>query len=163
MLTKKSRLLLAVTAATPLFLAGCTDNGVFNPLRDAAGTYDLVVFRGSILPVTDTYAAGQVQSLPNGGTVRWTDGTMVLNSNGTFVETNNYVLTPSGQSSSNGSFVSTGTYTINGEEFTLSAPAQSQQGARFASGTFTTDPEYRVSYAEQNETGGFESFQYIRR
>jgi hypothetical protein len=115
MLTKKSRLLLAVTAATPLLLAGCTDNGVFNPLRDAAGTYDLVVFRGSILPVTDTYSAGQTQQLPNGGTVRWTDGTLVLNSNGTFVETNNYTATPNGESSYDDAFVSSGTYTINGD------------------------------------------------
>ena len=163
MLTKKSRLLVALTAATPLLFAACYDHNITDPFNNAAGTYDLTVFRGATLPVTDTYPAGQFATLPNGGTVRWTDGTMVLYNNGTFVETNNYVVTPNGQSSSSGAFVSSGTYTLDGEEFTLSAPAQSQTAARFASGTLTADPVYRINYQEQNESGGFDSYEYIRR
>ena len=159
MLTRKSRLILAVTAATPLLFAACSDNNLTDPFNDAAGTYELTVFRGATLPVTDTYSPGQIATLPNGGTVTWTDGTMVLNSNGTFIETNNYVVTPNGQSSSNGAFVSSGTYTIDGNEFTLSAPAQSQTAARFATGTIVED---RINYQEDNGTGGFESFEYRR-
>ena len=34
----------------------------------AAGTYQLTLFRGVTPPVTDTYSAGQISSLPNGGT-----------------------------------------------------------------------------------------------
>lgn len=158
MLTRKAGRSLALIAAAPLLFVGCKDNSIVNP-SDVAGTYQLTLFRNQPLPVTDTYAAGQLTDLPNGGTVTWTDGTMVLGSDATFVETNNYVLTPNGGQPSNNSFVSTGTYTIDHTSFTLTAPAQNQVNARFATGTLTANT---LTYQEANSGGTFDSFQYKR-
>ncbi|HZE08449.1 MAG TPA: hypothetical protein VE110_06790 [Gemmatimonadaceae bacterium] len=158
MLTKKAGRSLALTIAMPLFFVGCKDNGIVNP-SDVAGTYQLTLFRAQPLPVTDTYPAGQFTDLPNGGTVTWTDGTMVLGADKTFVETNNYVLTPTGGQPSNNSFVSNGTYTIDRTTFTLSAPAQNQTIARFATGTLAANT---ITYQEANAGGTFDSYQYKR-
>jgi len=147
MLTRKAKLLLSLTAATPLLFAACTDNSLTGPYGDVAGTYQLTVFQGATPPVTHTYQAGQINALPNGGTIQWTDGTMVLNSNGTFTETNNYIITPTGEQSRSSAFVSIGTYTVDGTFFTLSAPAQSQIAARYAEGTIDLD---RINYIEDD-------------
>lgn len=160
MLTKKSRLFLGLIAATPLFFAACTDNNILNPTTaDVAGTYQLTLFRGVTPPVTDTYQAGQLSQLPNGGTITWTDGTMVLNSTGGFIETNNYTITPTGGQSGISAFVSTGAFTVSGTTFTLSAKAQNQFPARFATGTIAAG---RITYQEANSSGGFDSFEYIQ-
>src|SRR2546423_8748739 len=106
--TKRFLSLIAVLA-----IAACTDNSITNPYGNVAGTYQLTVFAGRSLPATYTYSAGQIQALPNGGTVQWTDGTMVLNSNGTFVETNNRIVSPNGEASYSDPFISNGTYTVN--------------------------------------------------
>src|SRR6266513_2949535 len=90
MLTRKAKLLLSLSVATPILFAACVDNTLIGPYRDVAGTYQLTVFSGASLPVSFTYPSGQFSVLPNGGTITWTDGTMVLNSNGTFTERNNY-------------------------------------------------------------------------
>jgi hypothetical protein len=121
MLTKKSRLLLTLTAATPLLFAACTDNGIFNPLNDASGTYQLTVYAGKTMPATFTIQAGDPNfpEAPNGGTLVVTDGTLVLQNTGSFVETNNYTITPTGQSGNAHQFVSSGTWTPNGKTFTL--------------------------------------------
>ena len=160
MLTRTARLFLGLIAATPLlFFAACTDNSPRNPLTDAAGAYQLTLFRGVTPPVTDTYTAGQSASLPNGGTVTWTNGTMVLISNGTFIETNNYTALPTGASTSTpGAFVSSGTYTVRGTAFTLSAPIQNTIAARNATGTISAST---IDYQEPNGTG-LDSFQYKR-
>ncbi len=150
MLTRKAKLLLSLTAAIPLLFAACKDNGLLSPYGDVAGNYQLTVFQGRTLPVTYTYAAGQIQALPNGGTIQWTDGAMVLRSDGTFTETNNYIITPNGGSSQGSSFISIGAFTVNGNAFTLSAPAQSNVGARFASGTLDIDT---ISYTEDDGSG----------
>jgi hypothetical protein len=147
MLTRKAKLLLSLTAATPLLFAACTDNSLTGPYGDVAGTYQLTVFQGATPPVTHTYQPGQINALPNGGTIQWTDGTMVLNSNGTFTETNNYIITPTGEQSQSSAFVSIGTYTVDGTFFTLSAPAQSQIAARYAEGTIDLD---RINYIEDD-------------
>ena len=52
MLTKRSRLLLGLTAAIPLLFAACTDNNIFNPQDNAVGTYDLSVYAGRTVPAT---------------------------------------------------------------------------------------------------------------
>ncbi|MGH7651345.1 MAG: hypothetical protein ACREMS_05830 [Gemmatimonadaceae bacterium] len=158
MLTIKAGRSLALIAAAPLFFVGCKDNSIVNP-SDVAGTYQLTLFRAQALPVTDTYPAGQFTDLPDGGTVTWTDGSMVLGSDGSFVETNNYVLAPTGGQPSNGSFVSNGTYTINRTSFTLTAPAQNQVAARFATGTLMANT---LTYQEPNGGGTFDSFEYKR-
>lgn len=157
MLTRKAKLLMSLTAATPLLFAACKDNSLLGPYGDVAGTYQLTVFQGATLPVLYTYAPGETAALPNGGTIRWTDGTMVLRSNGTFTETNNYIITPSGGSSSSGAFISSGTFTVNGTALTLSAPAQSGVARRFVTGTIDLDT---IRYLEDDGFGTPLAFEY---
>ena len=152
--TKRFLSLIAVMA-----IAACTDNSITNPYNNVAGTYQLTVFAGRTLPATYTYQAGQIQALPNGGTVQWTDGTMVLNSDGTFVETNHDIVTPNGGASYSDSFTSTGTYTVNGINFTLSAPAQNQTAQRYATGTIQFDT---INYDEDNGNGTTSQYEYRR-
>jgi hypothetical protein len=162
MLTKKSRLLLTLTAATPLLFAACTDNGIFNPLSNAAGTYQLTVYAGKTMPATFTIQPGDPNfpDAPNGGTLVVTDGTLVLQNNGTFVETNNYTITPSGQNGIAHQFVSSGTWTLSGTTFTLT----DQSLQRFDTGTLDTDANGRltVNYTEDSGNGVFQSFEYKR-
>jgi hypothetical protein len=162
MLTRTFRLILGLTAATPLLLvAGCRNGDPISPLAKAAGQYQMTLFRGGPLPVTDTYtAADSITSLPNGGTVTWTDGTMLLNSDGTFTEMNNYRLDPTGSAtSSTGAFVSKGKYTVNGTTFTLTVAAVPQQvAARFATGTISAST---INYQESNGIT-FDTYEYKR-
>jgi hypothetical protein len=162
MLTKKSRLLLTLTAATPLLFAACTDNGIFNPLQDASGTYQLTVYAGKTMPATFTIQPGDQNfpEAPNGGTLVVTDGTLVLQNNGSFVETNNYTITPSGQSGTAHQFVSSGTWTLNGTTFTLS----DQSLQRFDTGTLDADANgnLTVNYTEDAGNGVFQSYEYKR-
>jgi hypothetical protein len=163
MLTKKSRLLLTLTAATPLlFAAACTDNGIFNPLQNASGTYQLTVYAGKTMPATFTIQPGDPNfpEAPNGGTLVVTDGTLVLQNNGSFVETNNYVITPSGQNGTAHQFVSSGTWTLSGTTFTLS----DQSLQRFDTGTLDTDANGRltVNYTEDSGNGTLQSYEYKR-
>jgi hypothetical protein len=162
MLTKKSRLLLTLSAATPLLFAACTDNGIFNPLSNAAGTYQLTVYAGKTMPATFTINPGDTNfpEAPNGGTLVVTDGTLVLQNNGTFVETNNYTITPTGQSGQAHQFVSSGTWTLSGTTFTLS----DQSLQRFDTGTLDTDANGRltVNYTEDSGNGVFQSYEYKR-
>jgi len=160
MLTKKSRLLLTLTAATPLFFAACTDNGIFNPLNNASGTYQLTVYAGKTIPATFTIQPNDPQfpEAPNGGTLVVTDGTLVLQNNGSFVETNNYTITPSGQNGIAHQFVANGTWTLNGTTFTLN----DQANQRFDTGTLDTDANGRltVNYTEDSGNGVFQAFEY---
>jgi hypothetical protein len=162
MLTKKSRLLLTLTAATPLLFAACTDNGIFNPLQNASGTYQLTVYAGKTMPATFTIQPGDPNfpEAPNGGTLVVTDGTLVLQNNGTFVETNNYTITPTGQSGTAHQFVSSGTWSLNGTSFTLT----DQSLQRFDTGTLDTDANGRltVNYTEDTGNGVFQSYEYKR-
>jgi len=155
MLTKKSRLLLTLTAATPLLFAACTDNGIFNPLQDASGTYQLTVYAGKTMPATFTIQPGD-PNFPEAPT----DGTLVLQNNGTFVETNNYTITPTGQSGTAHQFVSSGTWSLNGTSFTLT----DQSLQRFDTGTLDTDANGRltVNYTEDTGNGVFQSYEYKR-
>jgi hypothetical protein len=158
MLTRKAKLLLSLTAATPLlFAVACTDNGIFNPLADAAGTYQLTVYAGKTLPAHYVIQPGDPNypTYPNGATFDVVDGSLVLNSNGTYTETNNYVITPTGGQSQTSYFVSQGTWTLNGTDLTLSSQAE----GRFVTGTLDVDT---INYQESNGTGGFDSFEYKR-
>jgi hypothetical protein len=164
MLTRKAKLLLSLTVATPLLFAACVDNTLIGPYRDVAGTYSLTVFSGATPPVTYTYAANpQSPIIPNGGTVTWTDGTMVLNSNGTFTERNFYDYHDNGGTSGRSSFNSTGTFTLNGTNFTISAPTQNGIAARFAQGTLVMDTNNRtrINYVEDNGNGTTSAYEYI--
>src|SRR3954465_4856958 len=93
--------LLAVALVT-----ACTDNGVFNPLNDASGNYTLTVYQGRTIPAT----------FPN---FIVTSGTLALNSNGNFTETNNFQDRSTGQVTQ---FVSQGTWNLNGDQLSLFAP-----------------------------------------
>jgi hypothetical protein len=158
MLTRKAKLFLSLTAAVPLlFAAACTDNGIFNPLADAAGTYQLTVYAGKSLTAHYVIQPNDPDypSMPNGGTLDVTDGSLVLNSNGTYTEINNYIVTPSGQSSVNQFFRDQGTWDLNGTDLTLS----SQQANRFVTGTLDVDT---INYQEPDGNGGFDSFEYKR-
>jgi hypothetical protein len=141
---RQTKRLLSLTAV--LLIAACTDNSITNPLNDVSGTYQLTVFANHSLPYTYNVSAGTDSELPNGGTVRATDGSLVMNENGTFVETNNFIKTPTGGQSFASSFVSTGTYTVTSAgDVTLNAPAQNGYAARFLSGTWDID---MISYVE---------------
>jgi hypothetical protein len=158
MLTRKAKLLLSLTAAAPLlFAVACTDNGIFNPLANAAGTYQLTVYAGKTLPAHYVIQPNDPQypSYPNGATFDVVDGDIVLNSNGTYTETNNYVITPTGGSSQTSYFVSQGTWTLNGTDLSLSSQAE----GRFVTGTLDVDT---INYQESNGNGGFDSFEYKR-
>jgi hypothetical protein len=157
MLMRHTKRLLSVIAV--MLVAACTDNSLTNPYGDVSGTYQLTVFAGRTLPATYTYSAGQVSALPNGGTIQWTQGTMVLNSNGTFVETNDYTATDNVNGSQSGSFISSGTYTVNGTNFTLSAPAQNGVGQRYGTGTIQFNT---INYDEDNGDGTTSSYEYKR-
>lgn len=153
MLTKQSRLLLALTVATPLVFAGCTDNNILGP-GDVAGTYDLTVYSDHGVPFQFFENPGEDSDLPNGGTVIVNSGTLFLDSDGSFVETNNFTKTPTGGGSFNTNFVSIGTFSVNGSNIQLFAPDQNGFSERNLSGTVTGNT---VSYFE----GGAE-FRYQR-
>jgi len=155
MLTKQSRLLLALTVATPLVFAACTDNNILGP-GDVAGTYDLTVyanqnFQGSLQFFVNP---GDDNDLPNGGTVIVNSGTLELDSDGSFTETNNFTKTPPGGGSFNTNFVSIGTFSVSGSSIHLFAPDQNGFSERNLSGTVTGNT---VSYFE----GGVE-YEYQR-
>ena len=162
MLTRKSKLLLSLTVATPMLFAACVDNTLIGPYRDVAGTYDLTVFSGASLPVTYTYLSGQNSVVPNGGTITWTDGTMVLTSQGTFTERNNYDYQDNLGASGRQAFTSQGTFTLNGSDFTLSAPPQNNIAARFAQGSLVvSNNSSRINYVEDNGNGTTSAYEYI--
>lgn len=164
MLTRKAKLLLSLTAATPLLFAGCTDNSILNPLVDGAGTYELTVYAGKTIPASYIIQPGDpaYPQYPNGATFVVSDGSMVLNSNGTFIETNNYVFTPTGEAAIPAAFVSSGTWTLNGTDFTLSAPVQNNNAARSVIGTLSVDANNvtTINYQESDGVGGFDAYEY---
>ena len=96
----------------------------------------------------------------NGGTLVVTGGTLALSNNGTFVETNNYAITPSGGSTVQRQFVSSGTWNLNGTTFSLSDPSRRRQ----VSGTLEPDinNNWTVNYSENDGTGIFQQFEYKR-
>lgn len=164
MLTRKSRLVLSLTAAVPLLFAACTDNTLTNPFNEAAGTYQLTVYAGASIPANYTIQPGDPRypQYPNGATFVVTGGTMVLNSNGTFIEQNNYVFTPTGGAAENAAFVSSGSWTLNGTEFAFAAPAQNNNAARNIIGSLTVDVNglFTISYQESDGAGGFDPYEY---
>jgi hypothetical protein len=163
MLKRNSRLLLALTVATPLLFAACTDNNIFNPMTDAAGDYQLTVYAGRTLPANFTIQPGDAK-YPNGASFRVVNGDLLLSNNGTFVESNNYVITPTGEAAQNTSFTSSGTWTLSGTSFSLSAPAQNGNASRFVTGTLgpNGNNNLTVNYQEDNGAGGVDSFEYVR-
>lgn len=154
--TKK---LLGLTAV--MALAACTDNGITNPINDAAGTYQLTVYAGKSIPANYVIQPGDPNypDYPNGATFSVIGGDIVLRTDGTFTETNDYRFTPPSGNPVNTTFISTGTWTINGNIFTLDAPFQNNNSARHAEGTLQLDT---INYQETNGAGGFDSFEYRR-
>lgn len=164
MLTRKSRLVLSLTAAIPLLFAACTDNTLTNPRADVAGTYQLTVYAGRGIPATYTIQPGDPNypQYPNGATLAVIGGTMVLNTNGTFIETNDYVFTPPSGPVDNRTFVSSGTWTLNGTEFAFAAPAQNNNAPRNIIGSLDLDANnvLTINYQEADGAGGFDPYEY---
>jgi hypothetical protein len=157
MLTKRVRHLLGVAAIAPFLLTSC-DTNPFDPTDDVTGTYHLSVFAGRSIPALFSCQPGECEEIPNGGTIRVNDGTLVLHDDGTFVERNHFTFT-SGGSSSNDTFLSTGTYNVNFDQLTLSAPAQNNQDARFINATVEFDT---IHYIERDEFGRDFFYEYRR-
>ena len=161
---RHAKKLVSLTAV--MLLAACTDNGLTNPMTDAAGNYQLTVYAGKTLPATYTIQPGDPNypSYPNGATFVVTDGSLSLYSNGTFTETNNYTITPSGQSAQRGAFARNGTWSLFGSDLTLDIPPQGNNSAIRDTGTLTIDANgnYTVNYTEDNGFGGFDAFEYKR-
>lgn len=158
MLTRNARLALGLTAAIPLLFAACKDNNLVTP-GNVVGSYQLTLFRGQVPPVIDTYqASDSLADLPNGGTVTWTDGTLVLNAAGTFTEMDNYTVSPTGGTNQQSAFTSIGTYRLSGNTIVLTAAPQNNIGARNVSGTITVKS---ITYQEANGQG-FDLFEYRR-
>ena len=160
---RQSKRLLSLSAV--VLIAACTDNSITNPMTDAAGTYQLTVYAGRSIPATYTIQPGDPSypQYPNGATFVVTNGTLVLNENGTFTETNNYQITPPGGSPAPSSFVSNGTWSLNGTTFNMFAQAQNGNGPRNITGTLDTDINglLTVNYQEDNGAG-LESYEYKR-
>ena len=158
MLTKNVRLVLALTAATPLLFAACKDNNLVTP-ANVVGSYQLTLFRGQVPPVTDTYqASDNIDGFPNGGTATWTDGTIVLNADGGFAETDNVTLSPTGGTTQQSAFTSVGTYRLSGNSIIFNAPAQNGTSARSFTATVTVNS---ISYQE-SDGQSFQLFEYRR-
>jgi hypothetical protein len=157
MLMRYTKQLLSLTAV--VLLAACTDNSLTNPFQNAVGTYQLTVFAGKTIPATYTIQPGD-PNYPNGATFVVTGGSMQLNSNGTFVETNNFVTTPSGQAGQPSTFISSGTWTMQGTTtLFLTAPPQNGNVARDIQATLDLDT---INFQESDGAGGFDSFEYKR-
>src|SRR6266481_5341159 len=156
MLTKKSSLLLGLTAAVPLLFAACSDNSIFNPMADAAGTYQLTVYAGRTPPATYTIQPND----PTYGSIAPNGGRLVLSNDGSFVETNNYTITPSGGSAQQYQYRSSGTWTVNGTTFSLSDPSRNRQ----VTGTLEADlnNNLTVNYSEDDGTGTLQQYEYKR-
>jgi hypothetical protein len=153
---------MSLTAAIPLLFAACTDNNIFNPQDDVVGNYQLTVYAGRTMPATFIIQPGDPDfpEAPNGGTFVVTSGSLVVNSNGTFIEENFFSTTPQGQSSQPSSFSSSGTWNLNGTSFSFSDPSRQ----RFVSGTVTSDGsgDVRVNYTEDDANGTPQSYEYRR-
>src|SRR5687768_14932801 len=149
--TKRVLRFLSIAAIAPLLLTSCDSTGGFDPIDDAAGTYELSIYADNSVPITFNCAPGEC-GLSNGGTFRVNDGTLILYEDGTFTETNHYTTTPNGGSAQATTFVSTGVYEIFGDEIELFAPAQNGIGSRTLFGSFIYGGnDVRLRYTEDGE------------
>jgi len=161
---RHAKKLVSLTAV--MLLAACTDYGVTNPMTDASGNYQLTVYAGKTLPATYTIQPNDPQypGYPNGATFVVTGGFMTLRSDGSFVETNDYRITPTGQSTQTSNITRSGTWSLYGTDLTLDLPAQNGNQAIHDTGTLTVDANgaYTVNYLEDDGTGLFQSYEYKR-
>lgn len=163
---RQTKRLLSVIAV--MLVAACTDNSLTGPFSDAAGTYDLTVYAGKTPPATYTIQPNDPSypDAPNGGTLVVRDGTIELQSNGTFFETNNYEITRSDNGSTvQRAFSRYGNWQVNGNQLLLDIPVQSGVSSSFRDfGTLTIDANgrYTINYDEDNGFGTVYSYEYKR-
>ena len=150
--TKRLMRFLSVAVMAPLMVTSCDSTNTFDPFEDVSGTYDLSVYADRGVPATFTCQPGQC-GMANGGTFVANGGTLVIDDDGTFIETNNYTSTPTGGSPQQSTFVSTGTWDFTGDdELTLFAPAQNGLGARNLNATIVFgDPYITIHYVEDGQ------------
>ena len=162
---RQTKTLLSVVSV--MLIAACTDNSLSGPYTNAAGTYDLTVYAGRTPPATYTIQPNDPNypEAPNGGTLVVTDGTIELQSNGTFYETNYYQITPNGGSPVNRTFSRYGNWSVTGTDLRLDVPVQSGVSSSFSDfGSLTVDANgrYTVNYDEDNGFGTLLSYEYKR-
>jgi len=90
---------------------------------------------------------------------------MELQSNGSFYESNDYQITPTGGSTVSRVYSRYGNWTVNGTTLTLDIPAQTTVSSAFRDyGTLTVDANgrYTINYDEDNGAGQFLSYEYKR-
>jgi hypothetical protein len=141
--------LLSVAAIAPLLLTSCDSNNPFDPDDDAVGTYELTVYQGSSVPVT--YPCTVLLCGFTNGTFRVDDGTLVIHDDGTFVETNHFTRTRTGETPQSLTYISEGEYEIDGDDLFLYAPPQNDADERFVDARFQYGGnDVRISYTENN-------------
>ena len=150
--TKRVMRFLSVAAIAPLILTSCDSSNTIDPFEDAVGTYDLSVYADRSVPATFNCQPGQC-GMPNGGTFVANGGTLVIDEDGTFIETNYYTSTPVGGSPQQSTFVSSGNWDfVGGDQLTLFAPAQNNLGPRNLNATIVFgDPYITIHYAEDGQ------------
>jgi len=163
---RQTKRLLSVVSV--MLIAACTDNSLTGVYGDAAGTYDLTVYAGRTPPATYTIQPNDPNypEAPNGGTLVVTDGTIELQANGTFYETNYYQITPNGGGATvTRTYSRYGNWTVTGNDLRLDIPVQTNVSTPFTDyGSLTVDANgrYTVNYDEDNGLGTFLSYEYKR-
>jgi len=115
----KRRLFVAVVVSA--FLGACNGSDSSGP-APGVGNYTLIKVNGNNVPVTTTVGPPLTQEI--------TSGTLTLNANGTFTETRQGKITPTGGATSPITATSTGTWSLNNAGvITFSIPGSQGQVA----------------------------------
>lgn len=129
-------LLLMALVASPVLLGGC--DSPTDPQTRVAGTYTMTQVNGQAPPVT-------VLQVPE-GRIEVTGGSMVLRADGSYTETVQVRVTPTGGSPQSDQQVENGTYAVTATSITFTVPPSAGQAAFSYSGTISGDI---ITYTEQ--------------
>ena len=121
MFKKRTTLIATLAATVPLILAACTDNSIFGPSADVAGTYQLTTY-SSATPLPARFFFGpnvDRVDMPNGGTWDVTGGRLDLFDDGTFRERDFITKTPTGQQPFLTTDITDGTWGVSGNRLRI--------------------------------------------